>query len=175
MTVSAPLPKDHPAIIAWERYKASDEYANSFRWAEHILHREGSMWAAFYAGFVALSAQGDAAQPAITCQVLEYQHSSGHPDYYVSIERNGKQITPYKSKGKGRVEYSVAEWEWLLNDGPKPDILAYDDTIPGDAAQPAAEGCMWDITKPCTCGGGPCEQVDFGASSPAASQKGGDQ
>lgn len=51
MSAMSPLPKDHPIMIAWEKYKSSDAYANSFRWAEHEQHREGSMWAAFLAGY----------------------------------------------------------------------------------------------------------------------------
>ncbi|EHK56853.1 hypothetical protein [Allomesorhizobium alhagi] len=86
----------------------------------------------------AITALKRAPRPVV-CRVLEYRHSSGFPDYYVSVERNGKSLTPYKSKSKGRVEYSVAEWEWLLNDGPKPDILTYDDTIPSDATPPASQ------------------------------------
>ena len=51
MTTEAPLPKDHPIMIAWEKYKASDQYANAFQWAQNVDHRDGSMWNAFLAGF----------------------------------------------------------------------------------------------------------------------------
>lgn len=37
-------------MIDWEKYQASDEYKNSFRWAAHEEHRQGSMWAAWLAG-----------------------------------------------------------------------------------------------------------------------------
>lgn len=50
-TAMTACPSDSPLMKAWEGYKASPEYANSFRWAEHEQHRDGSMWAAFLAGF----------------------------------------------------------------------------------------------------------------------------
>lgn len=60
-----PLHKDHPLMKAWEKYKAGPEYANSLKWARTARvedhadgaltltypHTEGSMWAAFSAGF----------------------------------------------------------------------------------------------------------------------------
>lgn len=45
------LPKDHPLIRAWEAYKATDEYANTRKWAAHDEHVDGSLWASFMAGF----------------------------------------------------------------------------------------------------------------------------
>jgi hypothetical protein len=51
MPVETPLPKDSPIMLAWEAYKSGDDYANSFKWAERTEHREGSMWAAFLAGW----------------------------------------------------------------------------------------------------------------------------
>jgi hypothetical protein len=42
----------------WENYKQSEEYANSFQWAKHEEHRQGSMWAAFMAGFLAANPDG---------------------------------------------------------------------------------------------------------------------
>jgi hypothetical protein len=61
MTCMAPVPKDHPLMVAWEAYKASDEYANSKKWAAHPEHLEGSLWTLFMAGFQ--SAQGVAEPP----------------------------------------------------------------------------------------------------------------
>jgi hypothetical protein len=49
----AALPADDPRMIAWDAYKATEAYANSFCWAGHELHRSGSMWAAFLAGYEA--------------------------------------------------------------------------------------------------------------------------
>lgn len=47
----APVPDDHPLMQAWTAYKATEEHANSLRWA--ATHPEGSLWAAFMAGFQA--------------------------------------------------------------------------------------------------------------------------
>ncbi|WP_287182098.1 hypothetical protein [Mesorhizobium sp.] len=65
------------------------------------------------------------------CRVMSMQHSSGAPDHYVSIEVGERQITPHMFKTKGRAEYEVAEWIWLLNGGEKPSILDFDtDPLP---------------------------------------------
>lgn len=53
MSAQSPVPEGHPMMQAWERYKASSEYANSFRWAAQEQNRAGSMWAAFVAGWQA--------------------------------------------------------------------------------------------------------------------------
>lgn len=42
----------------WENYTSTEEYQNSFRWAAHEEHRQGSMWAAFMAGFLAVNPDG---------------------------------------------------------------------------------------------------------------------
>ena len=61
------VPKDSPLMRAWEAYKASPEYANAKKWActarvdDHAdgsmtltyPHTDGSLWAAFAAGFSA--------------------------------------------------------------------------------------------------------------------------
>ncbi|WP_287177929.1 hypothetical protein [Mesorhizobium sp.] len=65
------------------------------------------------------------------CRVMTMQHSSGAPDHYVSIEVGDRQITPHMFKTKGRAEYEVAEWNWLLNGVEKPYILDFDtDPLP---------------------------------------------
>lgn len=56
MPVRTALPKDAPLMVAWEAYKATDDYANTRRWATHAEHTEGSLWGAFMAGYFA--AQG---------------------------------------------------------------------------------------------------------------------
>ena len=59
MSEMQPSPKDYPAILAFEKYRASDEFRNSFKWACDAEHRIGLMWTAFYEGFqAALSASG---------------------------------------------------------------------------------------------------------------------
>lgn len=53
MPEETPVPGDHPLSQAWHRYIATPEYANSLRWARSTDHTEGSMWAAFQAGWAA--------------------------------------------------------------------------------------------------------------------------
>lgn len=61
------VPQDSPLWKAWEAYKASEEFANSMKWASTARvddhgdgtmtltypHKQGSLWAAFAAGFSA--------------------------------------------------------------------------------------------------------------------------
>lgn len=71
----SPVPPDHPLMKAWTAYKAGDDYANSYKWAtagidpppvkdrdptanyptaeSYRRYVEGSLWAAFMAGFAA--------------------------------------------------------------------------------------------------------------------------
>ena len=67
MSIQAALPDNHPLMIAWEKYRASEEAKNSDKWARTIKvsepmqgqiilehpHTTGALWAAFVAGFVA--------------------------------------------------------------------------------------------------------------------------
>lgn len=53
MHAQTQVPKDHPLMLAWEKYLASDEYSNSFKWAGKEEHRKGSIWAAFTKGWLA--------------------------------------------------------------------------------------------------------------------------
>lgn len=55
----APVPNDHPMMIAWQAYKTTDEYANTRKWALHEAHVDGSLWAAFVAGFHAANAMAE--------------------------------------------------------------------------------------------------------------------
>lgn len=55
MSEETPLPKDHPMMVAWDTYRATEEYRNSFKWASDVQHRPGSMWAAFMTGYMAAS------------------------------------------------------------------------------------------------------------------------
>ena len=45
------VPLSDPMRAAWERYKLTDMYANSRKWAAHEEHVDGSMWAAFVEGY----------------------------------------------------------------------------------------------------------------------------
>jgi len=81
MTAQAPVPDNHPLMVAWKKYQQTDEFANSKKWALQIApmvqamdpdgeakrlydimpreqrerHVQGSLWAAFMAGLEAAS------------------------------------------------------------------------------------------------------------------------
>jgi hypothetical protein len=47
------LPDDHPLIVAWEAYRATEAYPNTLDWAMKSSDKmivEGSLWTAFAAG-----------------------------------------------------------------------------------------------------------------------------
>lgn len=50
-TVMTQVALDAPVMAAWNRYKRSDDYANTRRWAIEPEHVDGSLWAAFETGF----------------------------------------------------------------------------------------------------------------------------
>ena len=47
----SPVPADHPLMIAWEAYKATDEFSNTRTWASVPEGTDGSLWACFVAGY----------------------------------------------------------------------------------------------------------------------------
>ena len=53
MTAQAPVPEDHPMMIAWKSYKLSWEYSNTRKWALQDEHVDGSLWSAFAQGWEA--------------------------------------------------------------------------------------------------------------------------
>jgi hypothetical protein len=64
--VMQPLKENDPRMIAWEEYKASDEYKNSRRWAAYEAHTDGAMWAAFLQGWsMCIKAQSDMTEPIV--------------------------------------------------------------------------------------------------------------
>lgn len=58
------------------------------------------------------------------CGVKTMKTSAGD-DYYVSVECGGRELTPHKFGERWKAEYEAAEWEWLLNGGVKPDLMAF--------------------------------------------------
>ena len=50
MSVMVALPENDPTMIAWNKYKATDEFANTKKWAAYPQHVEGSLWAAYLQG-----------------------------------------------------------------------------------------------------------------------------
>jgi hypothetical protein len=54
MCCSKELPKNDPRIVAWEKYKQSEEYANNKRWCMNgDQFIESALWSAFLAGYEA--------------------------------------------------------------------------------------------------------------------------
>jgi hypothetical protein len=66
---TALVPKGHPLMKAWEKFKASDEFANSKRWAAHPEHLDGSLWALFDAGWHAGVSAAMGMEPIYTAGV----------------------------------------------------------------------------------------------------------
>lgn len=59
MPTETPVGADDPRMLAWNAYKATPEYANTRKWALHEEHVDGSLWAAFFAGFQARAPEGE--------------------------------------------------------------------------------------------------------------------
>lgn len=60
------LPDDSPIMIAWEKYRKTDDYRNSLKWAlggdetipgddQRRRWAEGSLWSAFLEGWVRMA------------------------------------------------------------------------------------------------------------------------
>ncbi len=52
---AGPVPDDHPLMIAWKAYQATEDFADSLRWTGE--HSRISMWAAFSHGWLAARGQ----------------------------------------------------------------------------------------------------------------------
>jgi hypothetical protein len=63
MSAMSPVPANHPLMTAWNTYKASDDFEKTKRWAAIEAYTEGSLWAAFAAGFGAQPTQSAEAWP----------------------------------------------------------------------------------------------------------------
>ncbi len=53
MPTETQVSSDDPRMVAWNKYKESDAYANTRRWASKEEAVDGSLWASFIAGFEA--------------------------------------------------------------------------------------------------------------------------
>ncbi len=53
MPTETPLSPDDPRLIAWNAYKRTDTFRNARAWALQEEHVDGSLWAAFLAGYEA--------------------------------------------------------------------------------------------------------------------------
>ncbi len=64
-------------------------------------------------------------RPFVLITVKEMITSAGH-DFYVSVNIGERELTPNVFKERWKAEYEVAEWQWLLNGGEKPDLWEFD-------------------------------------------------
>lgn len=103
--------------------------------------------------------------------VKEYKKHKAPSDWFTSVVVADRELTPYKSDIKGRAEYEAAEWYWLLNGGPKPEMGEWlertrdtsQDVILPDPNAPCARGPADAVApgpkgphKTCPRYGGPC-------------------
>jgi len=51
-----PVADDDPIMIAWKKYQATDDFANTSQWATNPKHLQGSLWAVFLSGWNARAA-----------------------------------------------------------------------------------------------------------------------
>ncbi len=58
MGAMTPVSNDDPLMVAWNEYKASEEYQYTKKWAAFEEHVDGSLWAAFLAGWSAANTRG---------------------------------------------------------------------------------------------------------------------
>jgi len=75
--------------------------------------------------------------PMPEVHVSRMLESSGKVTWFLQLRRTGtdfvnESLDVYSSLSEGRVRYHAAEYEHLFGRGPKPDILAFDDSIPED-------------------------------------------
>lgn len=59
------------------------------------------------------------------CDVAEMRLSGDRCDYFVRIRVGDREITPHVFRERWKAEYEVAEWQWLLNGGEKPDLMDF--------------------------------------------------
>jgi hypothetical protein len=75
---------DAPLKRAWDQYQKTDDYANTRKWAIVPEHVDGSLWAAFMAGFQSR----DSNREAVVSGIWLRRSSGG--DILVLAERESK-------------------------------------------------------------------------------------
>ncbi|MCV9964036.1 hypothetical protein OIU34_19330 [Pararhizobium sp. BT-229] len=70
---------------------------------------------------------GEQAVQGTAISVQTMRLSDGRADYYVSIKVGDRQVHPHVFREEFKAAYHVALYEWLLNGGQKPDLLAFDE------------------------------------------------
>lgn len=68
----SPVDRDAPVMLAWNTFKATEEYANAARWALSPEDTEGSLWRAFLEGYTAAAS----APPADAAPLTSDFHTS---------------------------------------------------------------------------------------------------
>lgn len=63
--------------------------------------------------------------PVVAVQTMRL--SDGRADYYVSIKVGDRQVHPHVFRQEFKAAYHVALYDWLLNGGTEPDLLAFDE------------------------------------------------
>jgi len=52
MSTEQALPPGNPMLVAFEQYRATEEYQSAHRWAQVPEHTQGALWAAFVRGWL---------------------------------------------------------------------------------------------------------------------------
>ncbi|MDW9481711.1 hypothetical protein GOB57_23980 [Sinorhizobium meliloti] len=69
--------------------------------------------------------RNEGVRPVVSVQTMKL--SDGRADYYVSIRAGDRQVHPHVFRDEFKAAYHVALYEWLLNGGTEPDLLAFDE------------------------------------------------
>lgn len=80
---TGPIDPKTPVRVAWDRYKATDAYANTLNWATQEEHTEGSLWAAFYQGWMRYPGE-EAQVTKLAARVAELEASNVEKDERLS-------------------------------------------------------------------------------------------
>lgn len=66
-------------------------------------------------------------QTSAKVSVKEMRLSDGRSDFYVSIQRGGREVTPHAFRERFKAEYHVALYDWLLNGGDEPCVIDFNE------------------------------------------------
>lgn len=62
-------------------------------------------------------------EPVVSVKPMEL--TGGRTDYFVSIRVGDREVTPHVFREEYKAAYHVALYDWLLNGGDKPDLVAF--------------------------------------------------
>jgi len=87
-------------------------------------------------------------EPVVSIQPMAL--SGGRTDYFVSIKVGEREVTPHVFREEYKAAYHVALYDWLLNGGAEPDLMAFDENdwparkaTPGAVAEPCVNQLEW--------------------------------